>query len=93
MAADDFVIDVQYRFPSEAQGIEQLWFGQPGHKAAAPSELFGKGFMSLALKHELVTMRVNDRDGESLTFKFGLVELEQALTHLECYAPQQSSGQ
>ena len=45
--------------------------------------------MSLALKHEFVTMRVNDRDGESLTFKFGLVVLEQALAHLECYAPQQ----
>ena len=43
MAADDFVIDVQYRFPSEAQGIEQSWLGQPGRKAASPSELFGKG--------------------------------------------------
>ena len=39
MAADDFVIDVQYRFPSEAQGIEQSWLGQPGRKAASPSKL------------------------------------------------------
>jgi hypothetical protein len=77
------MIDVGYRFPSEAVGVEEQWAISETLTSATIFEAEVQPFTHLALKNESVLVRIVDK-GEALTYTFPLHDLAQALTRLPC---------
>jgi hypothetical protein len=85
LMGDNDYIQVEYRFPSQT-AIGTRWDLSTSHEAAFLSMENVEAFTAQSLQAATVTLRVTDRDGETITDRFSLNGLAAALKQLPCAA-------